>query len=104
MSEYLRKIGSKELSEDSSQLFCFRVIFVTILVLLATKDKLILKANFLVLIETKKPTKLFFDFCPNTLKLGYPISLLTPKTAPLCPSKDLRGPAPWHPEVYRAQP
>ena len=33
------------------------------------------------------------------LLLGYPISLLTPKTAPPCPSKDLRGPAPGHPGV-----
>ena len=30
--------------------------------------------------------------------VGYP-SLLTPKTAPPCPSKDLRGPAPGHPGV-----
>ena len=37
-------------------------------------------------------------------KLGYPISLLTPKTAPPCPSKDLRGPALGHPEVYRVNP
>ena len=31
--------------------------------------------------------------------VGYPISLLTPKTVPPCPSKDLRGPAPGHPGV-----
>jgi hypothetical protein len=36
--------------------------------------------------------------------LVYPISLLTLKTAPPCPSKDLRGPAPGHPEVYRVNP
>ena len=36
--------------------------------------------------------------------LGYPISLVTPKTAPSCPSKDLRGPALGHPEVYRVNP
>ena len=37
-------------------------------------------------------------------RLGYPISLLIPKTAPPCPSKDLRGPAPGYPEVYRVNP
>ena len=36
--------------------------------------------------------------------LGYPISLLTPKTTLPCPSKDLRGPAPGHPEVYIVNP
>ena len=30
-----------------------------------TKGQLISKANFLVLIYTKNPTKLFFDFCPS---------------------------------------
>ena len=43
--------------------------------------------------------------CPRKqCRLGYPISLLTPKTAPTCPSKDLRGPVPGYPEVYRGQP
>ena len=40
----------------------------------------------------------------NDTALGYPISLVTPKTAPPCPSKDLRGPALGHPEVYRVNP
>ena len=36
--------------------------------LAAAKGQLISKANFLVLIRTKKRTKLFFDFCPKDLK------------------------------------
>ena len=52
--------------------------------------------------ETLGPAKSFFR--RYTLQLGYPISLLTLKTAPPCPSKDLRGPAPGHPEVYRVNP
>ena len=32
------------------------------------KGQLISKANFLVLIWTKKQTKLFFDYCPKDLK------------------------------------
>ena len=32
------------------------------------KGQIISKANFLVLIGTKKHTKLFFDFCPKDLK------------------------------------
>ena len=44
----------------------------------------------------------YFESCH--LVIGYPISLLTPKTTPLCPSKDLRGPALGHPEVYRLNP
>ena len=34
-------------------------------------------------------------------ELGYPRSLLTPKTALPCPSKNQQGPALGHPEVYR---
>ena len=48
--------------------------------------------NFCVTIKRKKKVDL-------TFLLGYPISLLTPKTAPPCPSKDLWGPAPGHPGV-----
>ena len=47
----------------------------------------------------------FEQFVPKSpCALGYPISLLTAKTAPPCPSKDLRGPAPGHPEVFRVNP
>ena len=35
---------------------------------------------------------------------GYPISLVTLKTAPSYPSRDLQGLAPGHPEVYRLNP
>ena len=32
---------------------------------ISTKSQILSKANFLVLIWTKNPTKLFFDFCPS---------------------------------------
>ena len=47
---------------------------------------------------------MFFFLNFTMAAVGHPISLLTPKTAPPCPSKDLRGPAPGHPEVFRVNP
>ena len=46
------------------------------------------------------PANSFFFYCLQSI-VGYPISLLTPKIAPPCPFKSLRGPAPGHLEVYR---
>ena len=59
-------------------------------------EKLFLQGQ--VFLERLNKLKKIFHFFWR-YKVGYPISLLTPKTAPPCPSKDLRGPAPGHPGV-----